>query len=65
MLGKRQNVMSQINGLVCKSFYCRRVNQPLYGTIPTFNDPVKEKAFENIVEKGENAGDHFTKQSPL
>ena len=31
----------------------------LFHTIPTFNDPSK-KPFENIVEKGENAGNqHF------
>ena len=29
-------------------------------TIPTFNDPVKKRAFQNVVEKGENAGNqHF------
>ena len=32
----------------------------LYYTIPTFNDPEKERPFENIVGKGENAGNqHF------
>ena len=31
----------------------------LYHTIPTFNDP-KKKPFENIMGKGENAGNqHF------
>ena len=28
----------------------------LYHTIPTFNDPEEEDIFENIVGKGENAG---------
>ena len=32
----------------------------LYHTIPTFHYPWKKKAFENIVGKGENAGNqHF------
>ena len=32
----------------------------LYYTIPTFNDPQTERPFENIVGKGENAGNqHF------
>ena len=32
----------------------------LYLTIPTFNDIEKKKAFENLVGKGENAGNqHF------
>ena len=32
----------------------------LYHTFPTFNDPPRKKPFENIVGKGENAGDqHF------
>ena len=30
----------------------------LYQTIPTFNN-IKTEAFENIVGKGENAGDHI------
>ena len=31
-----------------------------YHTIPTFNDPEKKRAIENIVGKGENAGNqHF------
>ena len=28
----------------------------LYHTIPIFDDPEKNKVFENIVGKGENAG---------
>ena len=32
----------------------------LYHTTPTFNDPEKKEAFENIVGKGEKAGNqHF------
>ena len=31
----------------------------LYSTIPTFNDP-GTKPFENIVGKGENAGNQFS-----
>ena len=35
----------------------------LYHTIPTFNDPEKE-GFENIVGKGENAGNQHFLQFP-
>ena len=31
----------------------------LYHTISTFNDPEKKKSFENIVGKGENAGNQL------
>ena len=43
-------------------FYTDAINPPRtpYHTIPIFDDPRRKMAFENIVEKGENAGNqHF------
>ena len=40
--------------------YENHISLTLYHTIPTFNDPLLRKTFENIVEKEENAGNqHF------
>ena len=49
-------VVKKVNGMPCMA-YCALT---LYQRTQTFNDPGKKKPFENIVGKGENAGNqHF------
>ena len=60
-LGLKEDIMGKGEMVVLSIFSCfyNRLLLTVYNTIQTFNDPETE-AFENIVEKGENAGhQHF------